>query len=192
MTRIDTFMPTYHFNEVHATVVRATPAEVFNAIYTVKASEIALLGLLFGIRTLPARLLGRSGPARPMDRPMLDVAQRSNFIILAASPDTEIVLGTIGQFWRLTGATNIKVATPDEFLAFQEPGYAKSVMNFALDPQANGTVVRTETRVQTLDPATQREFGRYWRVIYPGSALLRVTWLRAIKKRAEMAPAIAS
>jgi len=28
----------------------------------------------------------------------------------------------------------------------------------------------------------------YWRVIYPGSALIRRMWLRAIKKRAEALP----
>jgi len=30
-------------------------------------------------------------------------------------------------------------------------------------------------------------FAAYWRVIYPGSALIRVMWLRAIKQRAEAA-----
>jgi hypothetical protein len=31
-------------------------------------------------------------------------------------------------------------------------------------------------------------FGAYWRVIYPGSSLIRYMWLRAIKKRAEAQP----
>jgi hypothetical protein len=26
---------------------------------------------------------------------------------------------------------------------------------------------------------------RYWRVIHPGSALIRIAWLRAIRRRAE-------
>lgn len=182
---IDTYMPDYQFNEVHTTRVHAPLATVFRAIQEVKASQITLLGLLFGVRTLPGRLLGRAGPRRSLDRPMLEIAQRSNFIMLDTSPDKEIVLGTIGQFWRLTGQTNIKLNTAAEFLAFQQPGFAKSVMNFFLEPQAGGVHIRTETRVHPLDPATQRVFGRYWRIIYPGSALLRVTWLRAIKQQAE-------
>jgi len=30
-----------------------------------------------------------------------------------------------------------------------------------------------------------RTFAAYWRMIYPGSALIRVMWLRAIRLRAE-------
>jgi len=43
----------------------------------------------------------------------------------------------------------------------------------------------TQTRVATTDAAAERAFARYWRLIYPGSALFRVMWLRAIKARAE-------
>ena len=46
----------------------------------------------------------------------------------------------------------------------------------------------TETRVATSDERSERVFARYWRVIYPGSALIRRNWLRAIKARAEAAP----
>ena len=31
----------------------------------------------------------------------------------------------------------------------------------------------------------RRSFRRYWRVIYPGSAAIRLAWLRAIRRRAE-------
>jgi hypothetical protein len=35
------------------------------------------------------------------------------------------------------------------------------------------------------DRAYRRVFAAYWRVIYPGSALIRRMWLRAVKRRAE-------
>src|SRR5262245_32557245 len=62
-------------------------------------------------------------------------------------------------------------------------------MNFYVE-DAGGGVSRlvTETRVHATDAAARRRFAAYWRMIYPGSALLRVTWLRAIRARAE-APA---
>ena len=43
----------------------------------------------------------------------------------------------------------------------------------------------TETRVYATDTSTRRHFAFYWRVIYPGSALIRRMWLRAIARRAE-------
>ncbi|MBV8202739.1 MAG: hypothetical protein JOZ15_19150, partial [Acidobacteria bacterium] len=46
-------------------------------------------------------------------------------------------------------------------------------------------VVTTETRVNATDAATRRRFAAYWRVIYPGSSLIRSMWLRAIRRRAE-------
>jgi hypothetical protein len=41
--------------------------------------------------------------------------------------------------------------------------------------------------VFATDPASCRRFAVYWRVIYPGSALIRRMWLRAIRLRAERA-----
>jgi len=59
-------------------------------------------------------------------------------------------------------------------------------MNFIVEREApNICRVTTETRVYATDPASVRKFARYWRVIYPGSALIRRMWLGAIKRRAE-------
>ena len=44
---------------------------------------------------------------------------------------------------------------------------------------------RAGTRVCAADPQAVRAFAAYWRVIYPGSALIRIMWLRAIRLRAE-------
>jgi hypothetical protein len=38
-----------------------------------------------------------------------------------------------------------------------------------------------------LAAAVRRGFAVYWRLIYPGSPLIRTTWLAAIKARAEQA-----
>ena len=50
------------------------------------------------------------------------------------------------------------------------------------------SILTTETRVVALDDLTRRGMGRYWRLMVPGSGLLRHQWLDAIKKRAEKAP----
>lgn len=58
-------------------------------------------------------------------------------------------------------------------------------MNFSVRSADGHTELTTETRVLTTDPVARRQFGRYWRVIRPGSAMIRRSWLGAAKRRAE-------
>ena len=59
-------------------------------------------------------------------------------------------------------------------------------MNFHVEPVGPGASrLVTQTRVAATDSLATRRFAAYWRVIYPGSALIRLMWLRAIKSRAE-------
>jgi hypothetical protein len=58
-------------------------------------------------------------------------------------------------------------------------------MNFAVAPSQAGSIVTTETRVYANTPGALRRFGVYWRLIHPGSDLIRRMWLRAIAHRAE-------
>jgi hypothetical protein len=83
--------------------------------------------------------------------------------------------------WRLRSKP-----TPEGFKALKEPGFALAAMNFRLEDAGPGeTMVTTETRVYATDTTPRGVFARYWRVIYPGSALIRRMWLRAVKNRAE-------
>lgn len=62
---------------------------------------------------------------------------------------------------------------------------AEATINFLFEPTNRGTtVISTETRVYAADAWAARGFAMYWRVIYPGSALLRVAWLKAVERRA--------
>ncbi len=179
--RIDEFLPSWHFHEVHETTVQAAPARVMQAIHAVSAREIRYLRLLMAIRGLGLR---KRDPAAE-GQPLLGVALRGGFLLLAEDSDRELVLGTAGQFWRPSGA-RVPVAGPEEFLAFEQAGCAKAVMSFRLEDAGDGrTRVITETRILGLDAEARRKFGIYWRVIYPGSALIRRSWLAAIKARAE-------
>jgi len=69
----------------------------------------------------------------------------------------------------------------------QRKGFALAAINFRLEDAGSGeTLLTTETRVYATDASTRRKVAAYWRVIYPGSALIRVMWLRAIRARAEL------
>jgi len=74
--------------------------------------------------------------------------------------------------------------TPAIFHKALPPGYALAAMSTRVTPDgAGGSVVSTETRVFANSPSARRRFAVYWRLIYPGSALIRRMLLRAIERR---------
>jgi len=181
--RIDEFLNRFDFNEVHATEVEASPARVMRAIHEVPPREIRFFRVLMALRGFGLRDGDRAAAARPL----LDGALRRGFLVLAED-DRELVVGVAGRFWKPSGGT-IRLASPREFLGFDRPGCAKAAVDFRLEGGVGGpTRVTTETRILGTDAAGRRKFGRYWRVIHPGSAFMRRMWLAAIKERAESGP----
>jgi hypothetical protein len=171
-SRLDGVMPTYHFHEVHTLRVHASPARVLEAVRAVTAGEIRLFRTLTWIRS---PRLGRGGRESilnaPADQPILDVALRSGFVALGDEPGREVVFGT--ALWLGPRAAN-------------PPRLARTAMNFLVEEDGDGWCrLGTETRVLGTDDGARRRFAVYWRVIYPGSALIRRMWLRAVKERAE-------
>jgi hypothetical protein len=182
-TRLDEFLPVYQFSELHTTRVRATPAQVVRAVREVTADEILLFRTLTYVRRL-----GRPGPESilnaPERMPLLEVATRTSFLRLAEEADREIVIGTLVLAPRELRPK--QQPTPADFQRLSAPGFAKAAMNFRVEQDGNGgSLLSTETRVLATDAASCRRFAAYWRVIYPGSALIRRMWLRAIRLRAE-------
>ncbi len=182
-TLLDALMPSWEVHEVHATRVRASADEVDRALRAVRADEIRLFLALMTLRRLRP-------PRSAASRPLLETAQAGGFAVLADHPGREMVLGVIGKFWRLRERCVRAIASPDDFVAFSDPGWARAAMNFRLEPADDGTCgLTTETRVDTTDARARRAFRLYWTVVHPGSALIRRMWLRAIKQRAEAAAA---
>jgi hypothetical protein len=180
---LDDFLPHYDVNEVHSTRVAASPADALAAARAVTGEEVPLAGALMALRRLPAALRGRADEAhRMLDVPILDQMTGSGFVLLEERPD-EVVLGVVGRFWTLDGG--IRRISAAEFAGFDEPGCAKAVMNFHIREIAGGSLLTTETRIAGTDEDARRKFRRYWRIVMPGSALIRRAWLRAIRKRAE-------
>ena len=187
LTLLDHFMPVYHFNEVHAITVRAAASRVFSAIEDATPAEAPFFRLLLGARSLPRIMARRKAPQFRNSEPILGWATRVGFALLAEQADRELVLGWVGQFWKLVGGSSPRITNPQEFLGFDRPDYAKATLNFCLAELSDHTGVRltTETRVYTTDPVAYRKFAVYWRLIRGGSALVRREWLKAIRRRAE-------
>jgi hypothetical protein len=183
-SRLDELLPRYDFNEVHARVIAAPPDRVFEAVKTVTLGEVPLVRLLFGLRSLPARLAGGRGLPRAKDEPFLAQMVDLGFTVLAEDPKREIVAGVVGQMWK-RGGQAASIADGAEFVAFDRPGYAKVATNFLLLEQDGDTRIETETRVLATDSRSRQGFARYWRLIRPASGAIRRARLRATARRAE-------
>jgi hypothetical protein len=147
----------------------------------VTAREIRLFLLLTWLRSprWPGR--GEESILHPAaDRPILDVALRSGFILLREDVNREIVFGALVCCRPATPPTS-----PSDF-ATRQGSLVRAVMNFHVRDAGGGvTTLVTQTRVHVSDAAAERRFAAYWRVISPGSALIRRMWLQAVKRRAE-------
>jgi hypothetical protein len=183
--RLDQALPRYDFRERHERYIAAPPAEADRAVRAVTLGDTPLARALFALRAAPGRLTRRKPTRRAIDVPVLEQALRLGFGVLGDEAGEEVVVGMIGQPWKLVVGESRRFDRPEEFVAFAEPGFVKAAMNFGFDPAGAGTRVTTETRVLATDAASRRSFRRYWLVIRPGSGLIRRAWLRAAARRAE-------
>jgi hypothetical protein len=173
---IEEFLPEFDFNEIHRTRAGA------GAVAAAKAAtpaEMPLVRFLFALRSGPALLTRGRGLPRVKNRPLAEQMIEFGFVPLAETDD-EIVLGFVGQPWKVYGGSMPRLHSAHDWRAFDEPGYVKAVMNFRVTEEA----LETETRIKATDPESRRRFARYWRLIRPGSGLIRRSWLRAARQRA--------
>ena len=167
-----------HQIDIHATVKR-----VYAAVRTLDLNESTIIRWLFLLRTLPNRLVSRD-KGKEFRGLTLDDLLKAGFVLLGERPDQELLLGTVGRFWKPSGDPQpVDVAG---FRNFERRGYAKAAWGFHLSQRAEGiTYLATETRVYCLNDASRRWFRLYWLFIGPFSGLIRKEMLRAIKRKAE-------
>jgi hypothetical protein len=183
VTKLDDWMPRWQVRERHALQIAAAPDRVFAAIHEVRADEIPLFRTLTAIRRC-----GGTGPESilnaPEQKPLLDVATQTTFLLLANEAPREIVVGTVIAAPRAERAAG--KLTPEVFRTNLSPGLVLATMNFLVRPdEGGGSTVSTETRIYANSSSALRRFVVYWRLIHPGSDLIRRMWLRAIAQRAE-------
>jgi len=185
---MDRYMPDYDATEVCETDVEAPAAETYAAIRETDLKD-PFVAALFALRELPERLARRfNGDSAPAETPrpvtfgdMLD--HSPGFTLLAEDPGREFVVGSVGRFWRRNyGGRQVSA---EEFIPFAEPGYAKLAVGFIVTPLGETrSHLRYEARTVTTDTAAARQFGRYWRIIHPGVALIMRRALSLIRKEA--------
>jgi len=184
-THLDQLLPAYQFHEMHSVRVAAPPQQCYAAIRAVGPEEIALFQTLTWIRRFGKR--GHDSIINaPEHRPLLDTALRNGFLLLAEEPGREIVVGFVMAGRSEWGHIDTSI---NGFKSLHNRYSARVAMNFRVEPAGPGACrIVTETRIEAMSPPASRAFAAYWRVIYPGSALIRRMWLRAIRRRAEAPP----
>jgi hypothetical protein len=176
---LDRFMPVWQFGERHVIRIQAEPQRVYDAIRQVRADEIFLFRTLTWIRR-GGRELTPSILDAGIRESLIDVALQGGFVELADDAPTELVIGAAVVAPPYASGPVL----PGLFTA-PPPGFALAAMNFrVVAAGTGGSVVTTETRVFASGASTRRRFQVYWRLIYPGSAIIRRMWLRAIARRA--------
>lgn len=178
---IDQLAPEYAFNEYHERIINATPETIKEAFRITGVGDIPVVHLLMKIRGI-AEEKDRSG----------EVSKTEAETGILKTPDFDwIIVDSIECITFIIMNVSTKTPPPvlktiEQFNAFNEPGYNKVAVNFRFKQLENGqTLVSTETRNFAQTTSDNQQFARYWRIIYPGSALIRRVWLDTLAKKAE-------
>jgi hypothetical protein len=178
--RLDRYLAEYQFSEYHEARVRVPVEAVYDAVRQVSLADMPAAVVLLRLRAAAA---GRFHGSPPDSRPILETMFQpgSGFLALDVADPAELVYGKVGFVHKPPPP----VATPEQFAAFTSPDGIRVVFNLRVVPEGDGMVrVSTETRCLANGDEVRRAFAGYWRLIYPGSAIIRRVWLDAIIDRA--------
>lgn len=174
------FLPEYEVREYHQTKV-AAPADLTFAV--ARELDIQRSGLVTAIFKGRELLMGSESTKREQSKDFLSDVLALGWRVLAEEPGRELVMGAVTQPWNAD--VKFRGLAPEEFTAFDDPGYAKIAWTMAVEPTGpHSSIFRTETRVVTTDPESRRRFRRYWSVVSPGVVMIRYEMLRLVRREA--------
>ncbi|MGI9116581.1 MAG: hypothetical protein ACR2JV_02950 [Gaiellales bacterium] len=174
-TLLDAIVPTWTHRTVHGLDVHASAERVAEAIRETSLDEARLASLLVAVRT--------KGESRGVHRPFVQTGDFEPGFVRLGEDGDEVCLGFIGRPWP-GGAPERAVADAAAFQAAEALDAVKVAVSVRCAPASYGTLLLTETRI-VVGPLAARTFGLYWRLVKPGSNLVRMSLLRAIARRAE-------
>ena len=155
--------------------------------------RVPFMRLMGRLRELSARIAMLPRKATPpAPEALAGEEYRDAFLLIGEKPGAEFVIGMIGKFMSPT-QLEFRRFDPPEFAAFAEPGFGKVAVNFLVLPYGTGrSLLCTETRTATTDPASARRFRRYWAVIGPFAGYIMRHWLTLAKQHAEQGRPLSS
>ncbi|HEX8984355.1 MAG TPA: hypothetical protein VF767_02950 [Bryobacteraceae bacterium] len=182
-TCLDDIMPEYQFSERHSARIHARPEKVMQSIRHSTFGDLKSLATLLKVRGAVLRTPSHDAGFL-QDMRILDAFSKSGYL-LGGSEHEIAMFGA----WNAQANRRPEVRTLQEFADYRKQGTVKMGYNFNVEDAGEGwSTITAETRVVAFDEVTRGGVGRYWRLIVPGSGLLRLQWLEGIKKRAESMP----
>lgn len=196
----DELLPVYDVSDEVATVVHAETPRVWRAV--MDADMIALgrraplVGVLGAVRVLPelvSNLLHGERPAgAPKSLHLREMAElpraQGGWTLLGEREGEQIALGLVGKFWR--PVIEYADVAAEDFTAFNEPGYAKTIYQLSVRPIEEGTLLSGLMRTATTDEHARDWFRRYWTFgVGSGAHVLVQALLDSAREDAEAAVA---
>ena len=178
---LDRFIGVYEIVERHRVRVRAPAAVTLAAARETDLQGTRLVRTIFKAREA---ILGAAPDRRSRPLGLLAEMQAIGWGVLAEIPDREIVVGAVTKPWEAN--VTFRALPPDQFAAFDEPGYVKIVWTLRATPiTETESLFQTETRAIATDPIARAEFRRYWSLVSPGIILIRWALLGPVRREAE-------
>ncbi|MDP4261488.1 MAG: SRPBCC family protein [Bacteroidota bacterium] len=179
MRLIQKYLPRPRQAEIYRIFVNADPDKAWETARHFDMGKVPWVRVLFDIRTWPDRLKGK--PVETDKRLGVDqiTDQGKGFIILEEIPGKEVVVGSVGKFWRM----NIPFAevTPGQFEEFDTPGFGKLSWSISVEPYREGSTISIELRTTATDEESWKKLNKYYHIIGPASRLIRSSMMHHLE-----------
>jgi len=186
--KIDNLLPDFAFNEFHEVRINASPEKLKQILQVTGVKDIPIARLLMKIRGIADEDVDLSDRASN-NLIGSDTISTPDFNFFVVAPDewiTVMILKSVIITNNVNQPAPPEISTLEQFTSFNKPGYIKVAVNFRfISINENETILTTETRNNGITHKDNRIFGYYWRIIYPGSAIIRRVWLDTIKKKSQ-------
>jgi hypothetical protein len=180
MSALDRLIPVPRLLEIDHVDLAAPASRVWDLVRHGDLARSPLIRALFAVRAFPDRLHGDRTPSGLGLDDMVSTAARPGFQVLIDDPPHEVAVGAIGQVWKPSIPFR-HVADAVAYAEMADPGWVKVAWALRVLPRGDRDVrLEIEVRVDTTDDEAWHAFRRYWRVIGPGSHLIRRSLLAGL------------
>lgn len=182
-TLLDRVIPAPRLLEVDHVDLAVPPHHVWTLLRHDDLARSPLVQAFFELRAIPERFSGKHQPTSLRIDDLRSSPDKPGFSLLLEDDGHEFVVGAIGKVWHPVIEFQ-HVADGAAFLEFSEPDQVKVAWALRVSPLGDHDCrVEVEVRVDATDDAAWRKFQRYWRLIGPGSHLIRRVLLRGLAKQ---------
>jgi hypothetical protein len=170
---LDRLIPAPRLLEVSHVDLAAPPERVWSVVRHGELARSKLTRALFELRALPERLTGSHASTSLSIDALCSSPESPGFSLLLEEAPRELAVGAIGKVWKPV-IEFVHVPDAASFLDLADSGLIKVAWSLRTLPLAERDCrLEIEVRVDATDEAAWAKFERYFRLIGPGSHLIR-------------------